>query len=47
MQIRLVLPFLLGMVGHASIALAQSPGIFSPTGNMTTPRGYHTATAQA
>jgi WD40 repeat protein len=41
----LVLPLLLlGVAGHASIAMAQSPGTFSVTGRMTTPRSGHTAT---
>jgi len=31
-------------LGHASILAAQSTGTFTPTGNMTTPRGEHTAT---
>ena len=31
-------------IGHASIALAQSPGTFTPTGGMSTPRAAHTAT---
>jgi len=35
----LVLSFLL-----ASTAIAQTPGTFTPTGNLTTPRGGHTAT---
>src|SRR5256885_14988032 len=40
-----VLPLLLlGVAGHASIVMAQSPGTFMPTGNMTTPRFFHTAT---
>ena len=41
----LVLPFfLLGVTGHGAIAPAQSPGTFTPTGNMNTPRIGHTAT---
>ena len=35
---------LLGVVGHGAIALAQSPGTFSATGHMITPRFLHTAT---
>ena len=34
----------LGVVGCASIVLAQSAGPFSVAGNMTTPRCFHTAT---
>src|SRR5262245_42357674 len=30
--------------GCTSSALAQAPGAFAPTGNMTTPRSGHTAT---
>jgi large repetitive protein len=41
----LVLPFLfLGVAGHVSIAMAQSPGTFIPTGNMSTPRAGYAAT---
>src|SRR5438552_5816845 len=43
-----VLPLLLlGVAGHASIVMAQSPGTFTPTGNMTTGRLWHTATLLA
>ena len=35
---------LLGVAGHGTIALAQSPGTFTATGSMTTPRSGHTAT---
>ena len=31
-------------VAHQSIAFAQSPGTFSATGKMVTPRFFHTAT---
>jgi hypothetical protein len=34
----------LGMAGHASMALAQSPNTFTSTGDMSTPRFGHTAT---
>ena len=45
MKTSFVLPLLLlGAAGHGTIALAQSPGTFSVTGNMTTPRFGHTAT---
>jgi hypothetical protein len=41
----LVLPLLLlGVVGHGTIALAQSAGTFTAIGNMTTVRVVHTAT---
>jgi hypothetical protein len=40
-----VLPLLaLGLTGHASMAIAQSPGTFTPTGNLSKPRQFHTAT---
>ena len=43
-----VLPLLLlGVAGHASIVMAQSPGTFTPTGTMTTARLWHTATLLA
>jgi hypothetical protein len=37
-------PLLLGVFGNAAIATAQCPGVFTPTGDMTTRRIYHTAT---
>jgi hypothetical protein len=44
----LVLPVLfLGAAGHSPIAMAQSPGTFTPAGNMTMPRFFHTATLLA
>jgi hypothetical protein len=33
-----------GIASHVSAVMAQSPGTFTPTGNMTTPRAGHTAT---
>jgi hypothetical protein len=45
MKTSFVLPLLLlGAAGHGTIALAQSPGMFSVTGGMTMPRSRHTAT---
>jgi Galactose oxidase, central domain len=45
MKTSFVLPLLfLSVAGHGTIALAQSPGTFSVTGNMTTPRIGHTVT---
>lgn len=45
MKANLALPFLfLGLTGHISVAMAQSTGTFSTTGNMTTARTGHTAT---
>src|SRR5689334_5918789 len=42
---RLVVQLLwLGFAGYGQMAMAQSTGTFSATGNMTTPRGAHTAT---
>ncbi|HKD05891.1 MAG TPA: hypothetical protein VKB79_08310, partial [Bryobacteraceae bacterium] len=39
-----LLPLLLGVADHASIAMAQSFGTFTATGSMTVPRAFHTAT---
>ena len=45
MKTSLVFPlFLFGIGGHGSVAMAQSAGTFTATGNMTTPRSQHTAT---
>jgi hypothetical protein len=45
MKIRSFLPLLfLGIAGPASTVMAQTPGTFTTTGNMTTVRGGHTAT---
>jgi Kelch motif len=45
MKTSFALPLLLlGLAPHGAIALAQSPGTFTPTGAMTTPRSWHTAT---
>jgi len=41
---RLPVLSLLVAVVYTSSAVAQAPGLFIPTGNMTTPRSYHTAT---
>src|ERR1041385_2548812 len=38
------LALLLILFSYTSVAAAQAPGTFVPTGNMTTPRGDHTAT---
>src|SRR5581483_7095439 len=48
MKINSVLSLLLlGVVGHTSMAMAQSPGTFTAVGNMTMPRTGHTATLLA
>ena len=40
-----ILPLLfLGLASHTSTTIAQSPGAFTPTGEMTTARLWHTAT---
>src|ERR1700688_2097249 len=39
-----VLLLLFGAASHAPIAMAQSTGTFTPTGNLTEGRWYHTAT---
>src|SRR6516165_5228620 len=45
MKVNSIFRFLfLGMAGHASMALAQSPNTFTSTGDMSTPRQGHTAT---
>ncbi len=45
MKTGFVLPLLLlGVAGPGTIALAQSPGTFTATGSMATPRASHTAT---
>src|SRR5205814_1866388 len=45
MKTSLVFPlFLFGIGGHGSVAMAQSPGTFTATGNMTAPRFNHTTT---
>jgi hypothetical protein len=44
MKTSLVIPLLLGVFSNVPIAMAQSAGAFSPTGNLTTPREEHTAT---
>jgi hypothetical protein len=36
--------FLFGISGHGPVAMAQSAGTFTATGNMTTSRDNHTAT---
>lgn len=44
MKITIIVPLLLvGVANYAPIAMAQSPGTFSPTGDMATARILHTA----
>src|SRR5262245_29388667 len=35
---------MLGLIDHSSVLMAQAPGTFIATGNMSTPRDEHTAT---
>ena len=44
---RAILLLFLGVSGHVSRAMAQSPGAFTEAGNMTTARSQHTATLLA
>jgi hypothetical protein len=44
---RVLLAFVAGYLGFASVATAQSAGTFTPTGNMTAPRSQHSATLLA
>jgi hypothetical protein len=47
-KVSLALPFLLSCLApDGAISLAQSPGAFTATGSMTTPRSWHTATLLA
>ena len=41
---RFVVSLLFGLASDVSIVIAQSPGTFTETGNMTSPRVSHTAT---
>jgi len=43
-SLKITWPFLFSAFVYTSSALAQAPGAFTPTGNMTTPRGGHSAT---
>jgi hypothetical protein len=45
MKATFILPiFLLSVAGHSQLARAQSPGTYTPTAGMATPRSMHTAT---
>ena len=44
LKVTLLFLSFLSVFVHMSSALAQAPDAFTPTGNMTTPRGGHSAT---